>query len=108
MADAAKKPALTLAQIAEGQRQISDFANAPGDLLAHEQRLYARLLDFAFSDLIPPATSLAAQVKAIERIDALKHARSADTEREATPEEAAEAEEIAARIAERAKKKRGE
>lgn len=68
MADAAKKPALTLAQIADNQRQIGSLGNAGADLVAQEARLYARLLEFAFSDAIPPAVSLAAQRDALDRV----------------------------------------
>lgn len=108
MADAAKKPALSLTQIVDAQRATKRDAAATDDLLAQEAQLYRRLVEFAFSDLIPPAVSLGAQKEALDRIAMVRSQAQHNADREATPEEAAEAEAIAARIAERAKKKRGE
>src|SRR5688572_10606458 len=101
MADAAKKPTLTPAQFVDNTRR---FGSAGDVLLAKERQLYERLLSFAFSDELPPAVSLAAQKDALDRVKSLRAESDADDDaRTVTPEEAAEAETIAARIAERAK-----
>jgi hypothetical protein len=98
MADAAK-PALTLAQIAANAADIRRMGSAADELIAKEAELYRRLLSFAFSDDVPPAVSLAAQRDALDRVNALKAIRemNGDT-RDATPEEAAEAEALAEKI----------
>jgi hypothetical protein len=71
MADAAKKPP-SLAQLADAVKAIRRDGMAIADFLDQDAALRRRLIDFAFSDDVPPNVSLQAQREAREEIRRLR------------------------------------